>query len=295
MVDSTTVSTAGAQAPRESLIRSADGAPVRVRTWGAGPGVVLLHGGGISGRDYHRLARALAQDCTVHLYDRRGREGTAPLDGTETVATDVGDLAAVLRHTGARRVLGHSGGGFTALRAGLDLPPDLSLQRIAVYDPGLSLAGRPSFAFLDSFEEAVAHGRDARAMTLLARAVDPEGAGARMPFPLAELTTRVFLRTSVGRRFAQLLPTMGPEVRRIAEHDGPATDYAAIGAELLLASGARSPRYFGQNCAALAAALPGARAIVLPGCGHDAANTARPAFVRPFAEFLTAPVAAAHG
>nr|WP_240897763.1 alpha/beta fold hydrolase [Kineococcus vitellinus] len=256
---------------------------------GTGPGVVLLHGGGIAGREYHRLARALAARCSVHLYDRRGRAGSAPLQGTETVATDVADLAAVLRHTGARRVFGHSGGGFTALRAGLELPPAL-LERIAVYDPGLSIDGRPSFAFLDDFEDAVARGRHARAMTLLARSVDPQGAGARMPFALAELLTGAFLRTSVGRRFVESLPTMAPEVRRIAEHDGPASDYAGIGAEVLLAAGARSPGYFAQNCEALAAAIPRARSLVLPGCVHNAANTARPAFVDPFAEFLAAPV-----
>lgn len=275
----------------ESTTRSSDGAPVLVRSTGTGPGVVVLHGGGVGQREYQRLAAALAPRCTVHLYDRRGRPGSVPLDGTETLATDLADLAAVLAHTGARRLLGHSGGGFLALQAGLVLP----LDRIAVYDPGLHVDGQPSFAFLEPFEEAVRRGQHARAMTVMARAVHPQELGARLPYPLAELMTRAFLRTSVGRRFVELLPTVPPEVRRIVEHGGPASDYAGIGAEVLLVAGGRSADYFAAHCAALADAVPRARVVVLPGASHNAANVARPAFVQPFADFLAAPVDAVTG
>ena len=72
-------------------------------------------------------------------YPPAGRDGN--------LETDIGDLAAVLEHTGARSIFGHSGGGFVALRAGLSLP----LDRIAVYDPGLSILGRPSFDVLRCF------------------------------------------------------------------------------------------------------------------------------------------------
>src|SRR6476619_6454727 len=132
-------------------ITSGDGAPIVVRSIGEGPGVVILHGGGVTERDYHRFAQALSNRFSVHLYNRRGRSDSAPLDGTETVETDINGLAAVLEHTGARSVFGHSGGAFVALQAGLRLP----LDRIAAYDPGLSIDGRPSFAFFDEFERAV--------------------------------------------------------------------------------------------------------------------------------------------
>lgn len=265
-----------------ATITSGDGARIVVRSVGSGPGVVVLHGGGVMERDYHRLARALSDRFTVHLYNRRGRPDSAPLDGTETVATDIGDLAAVLEHTGARSVFGHSGGGFVALRAGLSLP----LERIAVYDPGLSILGRPSSAFVDPMEEAVRAGDYARALTVMARAVYADDLGAKLPFGAAQLLSRAFLRTPVGRRFAELMPTVPAEVRRIVEHDGPASDYAAITADVLLAAGARSPRYFAENCRAVADAIPRGRAIVIPRSSHNAANVARPGFVRPFASFL---------
>jgi len=82
-----------------------------------------------------------------------------------------------------------------------------------------------------------------------------------------------------------LLDTTPPELRRIYGHDGPASDYSGIQAEVLLAAGSRSPRYFAQNCEAVADVLPLGRALVLKG-SHNAANIARPTFVRPFADFF---------
>ncbi|WP_144124260.1 alpha/beta fold hydrolase [Catellatospora sichuanensis] len=107
---------------RVDTITSGDDAPITVHTTGTGPGIVVLHGGGVPQQHYHRLAEALEHRFTVHLYHRRGLPDAAPLDGTETVATDLADLSAVLKHTGSRSVLGHGSGGFLALRAALSLP-----------------------------------------------------------------------------------------------------------------------------------------------------------------------------
>ena len=225
----------------------------------------------------------------MHLYNRRGRSDSAPLDGTETVATDIGDLAAVLAHTGARSIFGHSGGGFVALQAGLSLP----LDRIAVYDPGLSILGRPSFAFFEPFEKAVEAGDNARAMTIMARGVYPDDPASKLPFGVGLQITRAFMHTPIGRRLVDLLPTTPPEIRRIHDHDGPATDYAGITADVLLAAGSGSPTYFAENCQAVADAIPRGRAIVIPRASHNAANVARDSFVTPFATFFAGTLATA--
>ncbi len=270
-------------------ITSGDGAPIVVRSIGDGPGVVILHGGGVTERDYHRFAQALSNQFSVHLYNRRGRSDTAPLDGTETVETDIGDLAAVLEHTGAHSVFGHSGGGFVALQAGLRLP----LERIAVYDPGLSILGRPSFDFFEPFKQAVDAGEDARAMTVMARGVYPDDPASKLPFGVALQITRAFKLTPIGRRLADLLPTTPPEIRRIHDHDGPANQYAGITADVLLAAGSGSPTYFAENCQAVADAIPRGRAIVIPRSSHNAANIARDRFVEPFATFFAGTLATA--
>ena len=53
--------------------------------------------------------------------------------------------------------------------AGPGLPASVELARIAVYDPGLPISGRPSFDFSPDFERSVRTGEYARAMTVMSR------------------------------------------------------------------------------------------------------------------------------
>ncbi|MEV0459631.1 alpha/beta fold hydrolase [Catellatospora methionotrophica] len=268
---------------RVEMVTSADGSPVALHTTGTGPDVVVLHGGGVPLAHYLPLADALEHRFTVHLYPRRGLPDAAPLTGGETLATDLADLSAVLKHTGARSILGHGSGGFLALRAGLTLP----LYRIAVYDPTVSVDGRPSYDFLDAFEQAVRDGDPARALTLLSRGTSAGGPAARLPYGMSVLVNQMMLRRSGPRAVAAQLHTVAPEIRRVREHDGPAGDYATITAEVLLAAGARSPEHFAENCRTLAEAMPHGQAVIIAGAGHDAPAAAHDEFVRPVSRFLS--------
>jgi len=260
------------------------GARFRVRSIGDGPPVVVLHGGGIDSREYERFARALGERCTAVLYDRRGRPGAPPLHFGHDVDVDVEDLARVMERTGARRLFGHSGGAFIALRAARTLP----LERLAVYDPGVSIDGSVATAWFEPYRRAMAEGDPARAMALVGAGADPDGAAARLPLPVQVAICRLFLRTPIGRRMREQLPTVETEVGQIIAHDGPASAYADVRAAVLLAAGGRSARYFGDVCDALAAALPRARSERVAGASHNAVNVARPGFVARFADFLAA-------
>ena len=111
-------------------VRADDGASIRVHSTGSGPGVVVVHGGGVTIDAYAGLAQRLADRFTVHRYNRRGRADAAPRTEPYSVEEDVADLAAVLGHTGARHVIGHSSGGFIALEGAVRLPIDrLALRR----------------------------------------------------------------------------------------------------------------------------------------------------------------------
>ncbi len=268
-----------------TTITGTDGGPIPLQSTGRGPGLVVIQGGAVGMVEYARLARNLADRFTVHLYNRRGRPGAAPLDpATYSIATDLDDLAAVLEHTGARMLFGHSGGGFVALRAGL---AGLPVDRIAVYDPGLCVSGRPGFAFLEPFAAAIGAGDLPRALALMNRGVYPDTAAARLPLRVQAALGGTFLRTTIGRRMGDLLPTVPAEVREIVRLEGPASDYAGITAAVLLTAGAGSPGYFAENCRAIAAAVPRGRAVVIPRASHNSANVAAPAFVDLFADFFT--------
>lgn len=255
---------------RVDPITGADGAMINVHSVGSGPGVVVLHGAGVSVRDYRRLADRLASRFTVHLYNRRGGPDSAPLTGTETVQTDLDDLAAVLDHTGARNLFGHSGGGFLALRAGLSLP----LDRIATYDAAIALddVAFPR-AFLDPFDAAVAAGDLTEAFVQMGR-IHPDTAAAKLPHWMQAAGVRGYLHTPWGKQMVQLLPTLSPGVHRILDHQAPASAYATIQARVLLTYGSRSSQYFKDAAHELARALPHARSQEIPRASHNTANVA---------------------
>lgn len=269
---------------RVDPITVGDGATINLHSVGSGPDVVVLHGAGVSVRDYRRLADRLAARFTVHLYNRRGGPDAAALTGAETDQTDLDDLAAVLAHTGARNVFGHSGGGYVALRAGLSLP----LDRIATFDAAIAL-DNVAFprGFLDPFDAAVAAGDLTEAFVQMGK-IHPDTAAAKMPHWLQAAGVRGYLRTPWGKQMVQLLPTLSPAVHRILDHQAPASDYAMIDAQVLLTYGSRSSKYFKDAAHRLADALPDARSLEIPRASHNTANIAPTRLTDPLTDFFGA-------
>jgi pimeloyl-ACP methyl ester carboxylesterase len=117
--------------------------------------------------------------------------------------------------------------------------------------------------------------------------VHPDSASAKLPHALQVLAVRAFLHTPPGRGMLDHLPTVGPEVRRILDNEAPASEYASIDAEVLLAYGSRSSKYFGDTCHALAGALPHARVVEIPRASHNTANIAPQRLTAPLIDFFT--------
>ncbi|SIM62002.1 alpha/beta fold hydrolase [Micromonospora cremea] len=267
-------------------ITARDGASIALHSTGTGPGLVVVHGGGVTIDVYRRLATALADRFTVHLYNRRGRADAPPRSVPYTFEQDIDDLAAVLEHTGSGNIVGHSFGGFIALQAALRLPID----RLALYDAAVSIDGGFPAAWLDAAHEALRAGDTARSLAITAGGINPQMAAAKLPFGVRLVITRAFLRTPIGRMMGDLLPMTLDESALIRDHDGPASQWAGITAEVLLACGADGPPYYVDLNEALAGALPRARTLVIPRSGHDAINRAHPRLVDPLATFFAAPV-----
>jgi pimeloyl-ACP methyl ester carboxylesterase len=104
-----------------------DGPLIAGRRAGAGPPVLLLHGGPGLGFDYLRdLADELAQENDVAWYQQRGLAPSAA-DGPYTVAADVEDARRVLDALGWERAyaVGHSWGGHLALHVAEAMPERL--------------------------------------------------------------------------------------------------------------------------------------------------------------------------
>ncbi|HKS98231.1 MAG TPA: alpha/beta fold hydrolase [Rugosimonospora sp.] len=267
-------------------IAAPDGAQIVLHTTGNGPGIVVVHGGGVTIDIYRRLAARLADRFTVHLYNRRGRGDAPPRSEPYTMDQDIDDLAAVLDHTRTGNIIGHSSGGFIALQAALRLP----IERLALYDAAVSIDGSFPSAWLDEARAAARSGDTARAMALTGAGINTHSAATKLPLGLQIAICRLFTRTPIGRTMAGLLAMTLDESDQIRRHDGPAGQWAGITAEVLLACGASGPRYYVRSNEALARALPHARALQIPRSGHDGINRARRRLVEPFATFFAAPV-----
>ncbi|SEG48880.1 Pimeloyl-ACP methyl ester carboxylesterase [Thermomonospora echinospora] len=266
-------------------ITARDGASIALHSTGSGPGIVVVHGGGVTIGVYRRLAAALADRFTVHLYNRRGRADAPPRSEPYTFEQDIDDLAVVLEHTGARNVIGHSSGGFIALQAALRLPMD----RLALYDAAISIDGVFPAAWLEAAREALRAGDTARGLAITSAGINTQSAAAKLPLRVRTAICGLFLRTPIGRTMGDLLPMTLDETELIRAHDGPADQWAGVTAEVLLACGADGPPYYVEVNEALAHALPRVRTLQIPRSGHDAINRARPRLVNPLAEFFTTP------
>jgi pimeloyl-ACP methyl ester carboxylesterase len=249
-----------------------DGDPLLAgRRAGAGPPVLLLHGGPGLGFDYLRgLADELAQENDVAWYQQRGLEPSGP-GAPYTVGADVGDARRVLDALGWERayVVGHSWGGHLALHVAAALPE--RLLGALVVDP-LGSVGDGRWPEFD--EEMVRR--------------TPEAARARV-LELDELTTAGAADEALGLEQMRLVwpayfadperaPPM-PELRYAPERS--AQMGASIMAELPalearlreirvpvgFVHGSRSPMPLGASTDA-AERIPGAWVEVVEGAGH---------------------------
>ncbi|MET7709966.1 alpha/beta fold hydrolase [Micromonospora sp. NPDC005413] len=267
-------------------IRARDGATIVLHSTGSGPGIVVVHGGGVTIDVYRRLATSLADRFTVHLYNRRGRADAPPRSLPYTFDQDIDDLAVVLEHTGSGNVIGHSSGGFIALQAALRLP----ITRLALYDAAVSIDGGSPSAWLAPARAALRAGDIARGLAITVAGINPQMAAGKLPLGVRIAIIRAFMRTPIGRTMGDLLPMTLDETALILAHDGPASQWAGVTAEVLLACGADGPPYYVDLNEALARALPRARTLTIARSGHDAINRAYPRMVDPLASFFAAPV-----
>jgi pimeloyl-ACP methyl ester carboxylesterase len=257
---------------------SADGTVIGYQTLGSGEAVILIGGTLRSGRDYLPLARLLARSLTVHVMDRRGRGASGPQGASYSIGKECEDLLAVARQTGAAMVFGHSYGGLISLETARC---SNAFRRIAVYEPGVSVAGSMPVIWLGQYRRRLAAGDTRGAFAVMAR-----GAGyapallARMPLSLV----RALMYCLPGSQWQHLQPLLQAalaENEQIAELDAPTADwFASVTSRVLLLGGTRSPAAITTRALqALHDAIPGSELQLLNGLRHTAPEEKAPTAV----------------
>lgn len=287
------------------VVTAADGAALAMTTCGdeTAPGerrVVVVVGAHLSAWYYRPFAHVLrarlreisGQDWAVDVYDRRGRGDSAPQPEDYSMDTEVADLAAVLEHTGARQLIGHSLGGSVVLnalqQAGGLFPAVLVPDRTALYDPCVNLDGPRTAHWLSRLEQAVEDGMTARGLAILQRGLQSSAVLSQVPEWFLTFTFAGLVATPLGKMARRMLPTLTRELIAAMHEDDRPEDFAAITAPVHLMCGGLSPQYFQEVVRRLHAAMPTTTFERSPRCMHGAIPLAVEAVLSDLAEHFTA-------
>ncbi len=241
-------------------------APLNVASWGAGDPVVLVHSGGMSSRQWKKLAERLAGTHRVLAPDLLGSGDNPPWpeDKPFEFGMDVDALATLLGTLPKpAHLVGHSYGGLLALTLARKYPE--RVRSLAVFDPvafgvlhgaqdteGLSDLARA--AENPVFTDERLGGSDAWMQAFVDYWNGP-GSWRAMPEP----SRASFLR--VGRKVFQEVRTL------MLDRTGPDA-YAKVTLPTLLMFGEKSPAAARRVVTLLSQALPAATLVQIPGAGH---------------------------
>ncbi len=277
--------TAPVDGGRHSTVVAGDGTALSVLTVGEGPGVVVVGGAFRTAHDYLRLAAALAGSATVHVLDRRGRGGSGPPGPSYGLDQECADLLAVAGATGARSAFGHSFGGLVVLETAAR---SSVFDRVAVYDPGVAVAGSIPAGWLPGYRRLLDAGDGRGAFAHFVRGSG--GAPAfvtHLPTWYLSLVLRFAVRGETWRRYECLLETAYHEHAEVDRADtGSVERFATVTAETLLLGGSRSPAALSSALLpTLAAVIDRSSVEVIEGLDHFAPDEKAPEAV---AQRLTA-------
>ncbi|ATG52389.1 hypothetical protein CFK38_13320 [Brachybacterium vulturis] len=237
----------------------ADGIRLGLRTIGDGAALLLVHGGMGTADRWDPLLPLLTEHVEITAMDRRGRGSSG--DGEQySLAAEQRDVLAVAEHLAHRQgspidVLAHSFGALCALGAAAAGAP---MRRLVLYEP----PGPPTVTadWLERMRALIAQDRPGPAMVSFL--VDVIGYSPQEVQALRE-------RAGGGDPLPIVRRTMVREAEALrgADLTGLAVD---VRQPVMLLLGTESRPWASAVTRQLAAALPNAEIVDLPGQGHEA-------------------------
>ena len=253
-------------------VASVDGVNVSYEKYGAGPSLVLVHGGFSDHRTNWEFVKPLLEkQFTVYAIARRGRGETDATDD-HSLEDESRDVVAVIQSIGEPVfLLGHSYGAQAALAAAAAVPD--RVRKLVLYEGAWPrLIGKETLARLEALAKA---GRwDDLAMTFFRDTL------AVPVQELEELRTTELWPPIVGDARASLC-----DLRALSRYDFDAERFRGLRVPVLLQVGTESPRDL-YVTDALARVLPDVRIEPLPGQAHEAMTTAPALYAQAVCRFL---------
>lgn len=256
-----------------STVTSRDGAVIGFETVGAGPPMVLVHGGTANRTRWAPVVPQLAEHYTVHSMDRRGRglSGDAPDYDQRREGEDV---AAVVEAAGDEVFLvGHSYGALCSLEAALVTD---RLDRIVLYEPPAATPGHHVAApeLRAALRDAADNGDAELILTTFFH-------GA---LHLTDDEIDAMRDTPIWQARLAAAPTIVREIEAVEVFD-ISQRLATITVPVRLLLGTESPAYFRPAAEAMAKHLANAEIVPLEGQAHMAVSDDPAQFVEKVLAF----------
>jgi pimeloyl-ACP methyl ester carboxylesterase len=239
-----------------------DGTDIITADEGAGPVILVLHGGMSDESPWVKVAAELAPRFRVVRIRRRIYRLELPADPATDYALEVADILAVAKAIGEPCLLvGHSSGAVVALETLVaDSAP---FSGVALYEPPLLLDRAPLGGdALRKARAALARGHVRTALVIFLRNM------VGLPLPV---TIMVRIITVFNRSFLKFVPRQIDDTDAINRLGVRLDAYAQVRLPALLVTGAKSPAHLRARTAALAGVLPNAWPVaIIPKQGHGA-------------------------
>ncbi len=242
---------------------TANGIRLHYEEQGNGPPLLLIMGFGAPAAFWSQeFIDRLARSFRVFAPDNRGTGASEKRDGPVEIATMADDAAALLELAGVRRahVFGASMGGMIAQELALRHPERVDRLILGCTHPGGTLA-------VPATPEVVA-------LLMPPRGTTPHDAIAGMWAAMTTEETRHqrkdFLEKMTDRLLARPTPviTLRQQMEAIARFD-VAERLGQIAAPTLVLTGDRDILVLPENSRRIAARIPGARLVTVPGTAHN--------------------------
>ncbi|MET4783210.1 alpha/beta hydrolase [Glaciihabitans sp. UYNi722] len=262
--------------PRSDFVTSADGARIGYLSLGSGSSVIVVPGALSTASDYLDFARCLAAEFTVHIIERRGRGVSDPQGDEYGLDKERDDVLAVQRETGAALLVGHSFGGLIALESAR---ASGIFEKVAVYEPGVSIDGSIPMGWLASYATHLNAGKDLDAFVAFSRGTGPDRA-RRLPHQLMKWLIPLFVSSERREKMYTLLPQNMLEHRAIGRAEENWRTYDHIVAPVLLMSGGKTgTSWVEETIRRLGQVLPHSERTVFDGLDHFGIDQGNPAEV----------------
>jgi pimeloyl-ACP methyl ester carboxylesterase len=256
-------------------VKSYDGTQIAYYRSGTGPPLILVPGTGAANPVAWPVVPVLEQHFTVYAVDRRGHgmSGDSP---TYALEREFEDIAAVVDAIGEANVLGHSFGGLCVLEAALLTP---NIRKLILYEwIPITRPGEPVYpeGFLERLDAMVEAGD--REGVVIAHYSENVG--------MTPAEIEQFKSSPAWPERVALAHTVPRELRVDEQYRFDPSRFKDLHSPTLLLAGADSPEIFKDGTAALNAALPNSRVVVMPGQEHIAMYTAPDLFLHEILIFL---------